>query len=83
MQKRYNKYEKYKLYTKLLKENNDGLFNNNEKITSDKNDLHENPKTYVKDEPGVFKSPNSRLTDLYDRLMQKYKPQQLILNNKK
>jgi hypothetical protein len=84
MQKRLNKYEQFKIYMKLIKEGFNDVLNKDE-VESPPEDFIEkktDESDTEEDTPGVIKTNNPRIKSLYDKLMTKYEPSQLIYDDK-
>lgn len=80
MVKDLDKYEKFKIYRKVMSECDIVLSKDN--IEKAPEEFIENPA--VDDEvPGFIKSKNPKIQALYDKLMAKYEPSTLIFDNKK
>lgn len=94
MQKRFNKYEKFKILRKLMKENTDGILDKNSirKYTSDPlfnttsdEEYYDVIKTSDNDEkdiPGIINSRDPAIKAAYTKIMDKFQPSQLIFDNK-
>lgn len=88
--KKFGKLAQYKMYMKLMKEDNvldkndenpDELVNQEDNIEN--NDVHSKEEEIVnKPEPGVFSTDNPDIQKIHDKLMHEYKPSQLIYDNK-
>jgi hypothetical protein len=89
MIKKFGKLAHYKMYMKLMKEDN--VLDKPEDDATDivdpdedsSNDLHSIEEPEVnKAEPGVFKSDNEDLLKIHSKLMTQFVPSQLIYDNK-
>jgi len=88
MIKKFGKLARYKMYMKLMKENelvdrSDDSDNELVPSSDELNDVHKVEEPEVnRNEPGVFSSDNADLMTIHTKLMDQYVPSQLIYDNK-
>ena len=89
MIKKFGKLAQYKMYMKLMKENElvdklDDLIDDELATTSDElNDVHTAEEPEVnRAEPGMFNSDNTDLMIIHAKLIDQYVPSQLIYDTK-
>lgn len=78
MQKKFNAFKKFKIYKKLVSEKSYDVFDKEDERPDNVLEPKED-----KDTPGVIKSQNPMMQELYNKLMKKYTPSELIYDNVK